>query len=279
MPDESPSVIDTSTMTLNTDGILPGAGAVAGPVESTVSHPQAPKPPKKHSLVGRLVELALFVAAVGALVYFRGVPKLKEDGEHLFELAKEQVVGKPAPVVEKVIPSLDFKAWDKLITMSAKQRETTGMNIVEVQALTEPIRLELNGTTDYDQNSLAKVRPLFDARVQLVLRSTGQFVKKGDPLFELFSIDLLAAKNDCRSKYVQWDHDLKLLESRRPLVEKGAVTQVAWAETQNAQNKSRVDYIQIREKLLVFGLTNVEIDSLIASDSTSRMGIRRSRIP
>ena len=36
-------------------------------------------------------------------------------------------------------------------------------------------------------------------------------VKKGDPLVELFSTDLAAAKNDYQTREVQWKHDQRIL--------------------------------------------------------------------
>ena len=111
-------------------------------------------------------------------------------------------------------------------------------------AQTEPIKLELNGTTDYNLNTLTKIRPRFDnALVTKVYVSAGEPVKKGDPLIELRSTDLAAAKNDCRTKFVQWDHDHKYLLAREPLAKEGRITQIIWTDTVNDEKKSRLDYL------------------------------------
>ena len=61
---------------------------------------------------------------------------------------------------------------------------------------TEPTILSLFGTTDYDPATVTTVRPQFDSRVDKVLVDLGSIVKKDDPLLELFSTDLAAAKSD-----------------------------------------------------------------------------------
>ncbi len=139
--------------------------------------------------------------------------------------------------------------------MTKAEQETIGFKIIPVEPQTQPIQLELNGTTDYDQNTLNKIRPRFDnALVEKVFVSAGQSVKKGDPLLELKSSDLAAAKNDCRTKYVQWDHDHKYLVAREPLAKEGRITQIVWTDTQNDEKKSRLDYLVARDKLATYGM-------------------------
>ena len=89
-----------------------------------------------------------------------------------------------------------------------------------VQPQVEPIKLPLTGRTDYDPNTLSKIRPRFDTLVEKVRAELGQKVKKGDPLVDLFSTDLAAAKNDFQTAYVQWQHDLRLLKIREKLFER-----------------------------------------------------------
>ena len=59
-----------------------------------------------------------------------------------------------------------------------------------------PAGLRFPGVTGLDQEKLVRIRPRFGGRVDKVLVSVGARVKKGDPLVELFSKDLAAAKND-----------------------------------------------------------------------------------
>ena len=158
-----------------------------------------------------------------------------------------------------------------MIKVTDKEQKTIGFKLIPVRAQTEPIRLELNGTTDYDQNSLSRIRPRFDnALVEKVFVSAGQSVKKGDPLLELRSADLAKAKNECRTKYVQWDHDHKYLIAREPLAKDGRITQIVWTDTQNDEKKSRLTYLVSREKLATYGMTNEQIDKLLEGLSDDR---------
>ena len=81
------------------------------------------------------------------------------------------------------------------------------------------------GRTDYDPNTLSKIRPRFDTLVEKVRAELGQKVKKGDPLVDLFSTDLAAAKNDFQTAYVQWQHDLRLLKMREKLFAEKAIAE------------------------------------------------------
>ena len=88
-------------------------------------------------------------------------------------------------------------------------------------------------------------------------------VKKGDPLLVIRSAELAQAKNDCRTRFVQWDHDRKFLKAREPLAKDGRITKLVWTETQNDEKKSRLDYLVARDKLATYGMTDEEIDKLL----------------
>ena len=171
----------------------------------------------------------------------------------------------PSPGVVK-----ERSAWDGLVEVEADQETTMGLQVVPVKAQTEPIKLELTGRTAYDENSLNKIRPRFDTLVEKVLVEMGQHVKKGDPLVDLYSTDLATAKNDFQTKYVQWQHDLRLLKLREQLVATGAISQQVCVDTQNDENKSRLLYTTSREKLLVLGVPEADIDPLIANLGETR---------
>ena len=112
--------------------------------------------------------------------------------------------------------------------------------------------LELTGRTAYDPDTLTKIRPRFDSRVEKVFSSLGQRIKKGDPLVELYSIDLAGAKTDFQTKYVQWQHDVKLLNLRQGLEKSGAISQQLWVDTQNEEQKKRLEFNIALDKLAVF---------------------------
>ena len=217
--------------------------------------------PGKRSPLRALLWLAVLVGVPAVAYAVLGEAKLRE----LYAHARERVVGSHKPhVVEKEGERKPPRPWDGHILVSDSDHKAIGLGIAKVEAQTRPIHLELNGKTDYDQTTLNKIRPRFDnALVQKVFASTGQTVKRGDPLIEIYSADLAAAKNECRTKFVQWDHDRKYLVAREPLAKEGRITQIIWTDTQNDEKKSRLDYFVARDKLETYGLSKEEIDKLL----------------
>ena len=125
-------------------------------------------------------------------------------------------------------------------------------------------RLQLTGRTAYDEDTVSRVRTLVDARVEKVLIKVGQHVKKGEPVAELYSTDLAAAKNDFQTRWVQWQHDLKLYDLRRKLFRTAVLSEQVWVDTQNDEQKSRLAYDLARDKLTLFyEIPKDEIDPLI----------------
>jgi cobalt-zinc-cadmium efflux system membrane fusion protein len=88
-------------------------------------------------------------------------------------------------------------------------------------------------------------------------------VKKDDPLVDLFSTDLAAAKNDFQTAYVQWQHDLRLLKMREKLFAQKAIAEQVLVDSKNDESKSRLAYTTAKEKLLVFGVRDEDINPLL----------------
>ena len=163
------------------------------------------------------------------------------------------------------------RPWDGLVKVTAEEREAIGFRILPVSPQTQPIRLELPGKTDYDQNTLTKIRPKFDSIVvEKVYVSVGQTVHKGDPLYDLTSGQLGTAMTDCLNKYVQWDHDLKYKTAREPLQKEGRITQKDWVDTVNDEKKSRSDYLNARVLLGIYQVPNEVVDKMLEGLSDDR---------
>ncbi len=88
--------------------------------------------------------------------------------------------------------------------ISLEDAKTIGLVVVSVEPQVDPINLPLMGRTDYDPNTLSKIRPRFDTLVEKVRVERGQKVTIGAPLVDLFSTELAAAKNDYQTAFVQW---------------------------------------------------------------------------
>jgi cobalt-zinc-cadmium efflux system membrane fusion protein len=194
------------------------------------------------------------LVGVGSALYFGGVSKesLKDALKYLNNMA-ESTHAHPAdgPAVPVLKPR-PTGPWDEVVTVNTDEQAAIGFKYATVSAQTEPMSLELNGRTAYDDTTIKKVRPRFDTRVEKVYVKLGDKVKLGDPVVELYSTDLASAKTDFQTKYVQWQHDLKLYKLRQKLVETGAISQQVWVDTQNDEQKSRLDYNIAHDKLAVF---------------------------
>ena len=151
--------------------------------------------------------------------------------------------------------------WDRVLTLEASQRETIGLRTVPVKQQTEPTILKLFGTTDYDPATVTVVRTQFDSRVDRVIVDLGSTVKKGDPLLELFSTDLAEAKSNYEAAISQWARDKKVLDYKTPLATGNNIARKELIEAENDEAQSRLKMKLAKDKLLVYGLTDKEIEN------------------
>ena len=113
--------------------------------------------------------------------------------------------------------------WDGMVHLTASQRDTLGVKMAAVAPQSEPVRMEIQGKTDYNPDTIIKVRPRFDALVLTVHATVGKKVEKGDPLVELYSVQLAEAKLAYESKQSQSIHDRQIASQQRDLVAQGVL--------------------------------------------------------
>lgn len=213
------------------------------------------------------------VAGLGGAVYLSGVSKAQVKdalkslshgsigSPHLGATAAQGESGRmPVFNSSKIEPP---KPWDGLVAITRNEQDAVGLRMATVAAQTESIKLELPGRTAYDDNTLTKIRPRFDTLVVKVHATVGQHVKKGDPLLDLYSTELAKAKSDFQTSFVQWQHDKKLYDLRENLVKTGAIANQIWVDTQNDEQKSRLEYYLALDKLQVYEVPKEEIDPLV----------------
>jgi cobalt-zinc-cadmium efflux system membrane fusion protein len=169
--------------------------------------------------------------------------------------------------------------WDRTLDLSDEQMKAIGVEKVPVLKQTDPTILNLFGTTDYVPAHVTIVRTQFDnCRVDKVLVDLGSTVKKGDPLLELFSTDLAAAKSDYEVACSQWAHDKKVYDYKAPLAKENTLAKKELIEVENDEQQSRLKMKLAKDKLLVYGLTEQEIkDAPIEDGALKAKMILRSR--
>jgi membrane fusion protein, heavy metal efflux system len=170
--------------------------------------------------------------------------------------------------------------WDRTLTLEPDQITALGLTTVEVKRQTEPWPLRLTGMTDYDPAKVTIVRTQFDSRVDRVLVDLGSTVKKDDPLLELFSTDLAEAKSNYEVAISQWTHDKEVLDYKTPLALANALPRKELIEVKNDEAQSRLKMKLAKDKLLVYGLSDREIESAKTEDGKEKAKmILRSRAP
>ena len=172
--------------------------------------------------------------------------------------------------------SLPTKApWDHgSLTLDADQIKAIGLQDGRRQAADRAdASLRLTGVTDYDPATLTVVRSQFDCRVDKVLVDLGSVVKKGDPLLEVFSTDLAEAKSNYETAISQWTRDKKVLDYKTPWPRANAIPRKELIEVENDEAKSRLKMKLAKDKLLVYGLTEKEIE-----DAKKEDGVQKARM-
>jgi multidrug efflux pump subunit AcrA (membrane-fusion protein) len=248
--------------TIGTESIQHGAPTVAGPN----GPPLAPSEKPRKSILGRIV-LVLFLggaAGVAYRAYSVGIGGVQRDFDRVLNYVRKSEPESPESTPgRKPKEPKPYPLWDGLVKLDLEEAKNIGLLVRTVESQVDPIKLELPGRTAYDPNSLNKIRPRFDTLVEKVHVELGQKVKKGQPLLDLFSTDLAAAKNDFQTAYVQWQHDLTLRIAKEDLRKTDTISAQNLTDARNDENKSRLVVTTARQKLVVFGVPEDQIDPLV----------------
>jgi len=162
------------------------------------------------------------------------------------------------------------------LEVSEAQIKSLGLKTVAVKEHAEPIILRLPGVTDYDPATLTLVRPVFDCRIEKVLVTTGATVKVDEPLLEVFSTELAQARSDYETAVSQWTRDKRVLDYKAPLAQSETIPRKELIEIENDEAKSRLQMKLAKDKLLIYGLTEEEIQASPGGDGIdkARMTLR-----
>ncbi len=220
---------------------------------------------------GRLMLILAPVVGLGAFVTLN--PWARGQAEHAYKqlVAPTGTVEKKRP--EPTRPYQQAGRWNGLLELTDEQQSKLGIRTVTVQEQSEATVLKLAGMTAYDPATLTIVRTQFDSRVDKVLVDLGSVVKRGDPLLELFSNSLAEAKSTLETTSNEWARDKKVLDYKKPLAESNTLPRKELIEIDNNEAQSRLAMKLAMDKLLVYGLTDKEIQ-----DAKSEDGVKKARM-
>jgi len=119
---------------------------------------------------------------------------------------------------------------------------------------------QMTGRDNAAAQRLIRIRPRFECLVEKVRVRVGESVKRGDLLIDLFSTDLAAAKNDFQARKVHWENATRTLKLRERLHAQNAIAQQLLVDTQNDENRARLEYETARAKLQLLGVDIADID-------------------
>jgi cobalt-zinc-cadmium efflux system membrane fusion protein len=152
------------------------------------------------------------------------------------------------------------------VALGPEEQRAVGLTLIEVQPQKEPIKLEVMGSTDYDPNTLSQVRARFKSKIEKVYVEMGQTVKEGDPLVDIFSQELAAAKSDYQKTKAQWEHDKAELDRAerlyKPAGQTAAISQKEYLAAINDEKKSNTEHKLTIDTLMVYGLSQHAIESI-----------------
>jgi membrane fusion protein, heavy metal efflux system len=187
------------------------------------------------------------------------------------QIAQASAHAEEAPVDKSWTETRKSKEpWDRTVSLTQNQMQAIGLETAPVLSQTDPTILSLFGTTDYDPATVTTVRLQFDSRVDRVLVDLGSVVRKDDPLLELFSTDLAAAKSDYEVAVSQWVHDKRVYDYKKPLADANTLARKEAIEVENDEAQSRLKMKLARDKLLVYGLNDDEIEAAKKEDGKEK---------
>jgi cobalt-zinc-cadmium efflux system membrane fusion protein len=179
----------------------------------------------------------------------------------------------PSPEKESVIEGASkspHPRWNDGVILEPDHVQAIGITTWEVRELTEPLRIECTARTAFNLDRQARIRSLFTGIVDRAYVELGQYVRKGDKLVDLFSVELASAKGDYEKKRAQHEYDTAQLIRARALHDTAnpSISEKQYQDAVRAEKISATEEKIAYDALLVYGLTAEDIQKSI--DETGR---------
>lgn len=204
------------------------------------------------SLLAVLVGALLGAGGLYGLVRFELFPGLlapHREGEHAEEEHGEH-------------EGEHLEAERRFVQLAPKAVETAKIRAEEIRLQSLAGGLSVTGNVRADQNRLAHISPRISGRIVRVRGDLGKHVEQDEVLVELDSVDLGMAKAD----YLRLKGLLEVAKANhdreKGLHERGTSSEKDMLDARAAFLTAQAEFNAAREKLLLFGLTQSEVDAL-----------------
>ena len=147
-----------------------------------------------------------------------------------------------------VIPSsMDMDTMSTQIDISSNKQILANVSTIKVETGTYSKEVKAYSTLDFAEESRKTIAARFDGRIEkLFVNKTGDYIKKGEALFEIYSPELIQAENDyLLSLNNDGSYKMPVSDDKNSLLSSA------------------------RKKLLLFGLTEGQVDQLGKSKEVS----------
>jgi Cu(I)/Ag(I) efflux system membrane fusion protein len=133
---------------------------------------------------------AILLVAIGALVWF---VVLKEGGPS--QMQPQGHVHGTAPAVSE--PTTTQEQEPPTVEIPADQQRLIGVKTASVEMVDMTRTMRLTGRIEYDEQRLTTVNTKVEGWIErLYVDYTGRYLKKGEPLIEIYSPELLSAQQE-----------------------------------------------------------------------------------
>jgi len=151
---------------------------------------------------------------------------------------------------------------DSALDITTEALEQMGLEFISVGVQSISKTVTATGRVSANANKVAIVGPIVSGRVSKIHVNQGAFVKKGDLLVELESVELGQAKSEFFSARTQFELDSANYMRQKNLFDKNIGSRKDLLSTEAEFKKSRSDFFTTERKLHLMGLTEEDVQNL-----------------
>lgn len=156
-------------------------------------------------------------------------------------------------------------AADAMDSLDLTDQQVKAITIGRVGLQDFPLQESAVGNIDFDEDRETQIYPPYQGRLLQVLANTGDRVEKGQVLFTVDSPDLVQAESTLVSTAGVLRLTTSVLERARDLYRTKGLAQKDLDQAISDQQTADGALRTARRALLIFGKTDAEIDSIVAS--------------